>query len=60
MSRDDWFTKFERLDAEREAGELGEISDDQFNALIDEALVDEMASRADQIHDEKKHGDDHA
>ena len=59
MNKMDWFAQFERLDNEREAGELGEISDDQFNQMIDEALMDELAERADRIHDERKHGDDH-
>ena len=49
---DQWFAHFERIDNEREAGEL-DITDEEAADLADARLIDDIADRADQIADER-------
>lgn len=54
MSKDNWFQHYERLYDEREAGEI-DVDDEELSEMADEAQRDEMADRADILHDERKH-----
>jgi len=55
MNKMAWFDSYERLYNEREAGEIdSELDDCDLAELADEELKDQMADRADLIHDEKK------
>ena len=56
MSREIWFQHYETLYNEREAGEI-EGSDELLSELASEREIEEMASRADLAHDERKHND---
>lgn len=52
MSKQQWFENFERVLAENPG-----ISDERAAEVAQEMQVDQMADRADRLHDEKKHGD---
>ncbi len=52
MSKQDWFEKFERVQAERP-----ELSDEDASELAYQRQREEFADRADRLKDEKKHGD---
>ena len=49
MSKESWFRKFERLEALHP-----DLSDDELSDMAHEAMVDEMALRADMLADEAK------
>jgi hypothetical protein len=51
MSKEEWFREFERLEAEHP-----NKSDDELSDMAHEAWVDKMATTADRLLDEAKHG----
>ena len=52
MSNQEWFRHFEEIDAE-----FPELSEDEKVTMAEERQIDEMASRADMIRDERKYED---
>ena len=59
MSKEAWFQEFERLDAEMEAGEIPQLSEDELADAAHEAMVDRFADEADAAWDqrqEREHG----
>ena len=55
MSKEAWFRHYETFYNEREAGEI-EGSDELLSELAFERESEEMAARADLLHDEAKEG----
>ena len=49
MSKEEWFRQFERLEAEHP-----EKSDEELSNMAQEALVDQISAKADQLVDEAK------
>ena len=51
-----WFQNYETMYNEREAGEI-EATDEELSDMATEMVIDQMADRADILHDQKKeHG----
>ena len=57
MSKEAWFVQFERLEAERDAGEI-DATDEQLSDMAHDAMVDRMAEQADRLSDEAKYEGD--
>lgn len=56
MSKDAWFREFERLEAEREDGEI-DGTDEQLAEIAHERMVDRIADAADRAKDRRKYGE---
>ena len=57
MSKDVWFAEFERLDAEMEAGEIPQMTEDELADAAHAAMVDRMADAVDAAKDRRKYGE---
>jgi hypothetical protein len=55
MNKDQWFDEYERLCAEREAGEI-DGSDEDLADQASDAVADRIATRIDQARDRVKEG----
>ena len=57
MSKEEWFTEYERLEAEMANGEIPQMTDDELADAAHRALVDRMAAEVDAAKDRRKYGE---
>ena len=54
MSKEIWFEEYERLDAEMEAGEIPQMTEDELADAAHEAMVDRFADAVDMAWDQRQ------
>ena len=54
MSKEAWFREYERLEAEMEAGEIPQMTEDELADAAHVAMVDRFADEADMAKDMRK------